>query len=177
MDYIKKQLVVGEHVLDTFRRHWWWLTRRLLVSVVATVITVVIVAYADLQGWSAFLPILPLLYGVLVAVGWWKRLLVVTSQRLLLLGGVVNPLASKDDLALSLVGNVDDEPAGMLGGFLGERNFNFQSGDPKSGIIADGFPEEALRAVRQAQGSVSPASMSTSGQPGEGRIDSLGRQY
>lgn len=176
MNYIKKQLVMGEQVRWAFRRHWWWLVRRLLGSLVATGIIVAVVVYVGIAGWLRFLPALPLLYSVLTTVSWWKKLLVITNQRIMLLGGIVNSLADKDDLSLTLIGNIDDQPHGTLGGLLGERDFNFQAGDPKSGIVANGFPEEALRAVRQAQGFVTPASAKP-GQPGEGRTDALGRPY
>jgi len=173
-DYLKKQLVTGEQVRSVFRRHWLWLARRLLTSIIVTAIATGIVVYFEVSGWPMALPLLPVLYGAGTVISWWRRLLVVTSQRVLLLGGLVNSLASKDDLPLSLIGNVDDEPHGILGGLFGERDFNFQSGDPRSGIVADGFPEEVLKVVRQAQASVTTTQPWQ--EPGKGS-DVLGRQY
>lgn len=164
--FLKEQLARGERVEKLWRRHWFWLVRQLFWTAIVLLGAILAFAVVEMpfEVRVASLAI-PLSYMVIVIIGWWKRQLVLTNQRVLLLGGFFNFLNRPDDLPLNQIGNVDQEGLGFFKSVVGEVEIKIQSGDIASGVFAKNFPTDAVREIRSAQSGL--MSVFHGGQTGE----------
>lgn len=160
--FVAQELIPGEQVRVTTRRHWYslFLTWRIPVAVILLMAWAVWETFKGTRfaDWKLIaigcgIALLNGIFTFLKYVEWRKHQYVVTSHRVIELGGLVSKVAPKDHGILSTLQNVDSfVPPGfwyLIGGFLGMRYIVLQAGMSK--VILEDAPEWLERAINEAR--------------------------